>query len=584
MRKTILCILCVFALSIGLGAREKDNHSVWESIPHLQTQGGRTRLIVDGQAFTMLAGELHNSTTGSLERMAPVWKRMADKNLNTVFAVISWELLEPEEGHFDFSILDAAVSGAREAGLKLGILWFGSWKNGVSTYAPAWVKTDQKRFSLACFSDGTKMNTLSTLGVETMNSDARAFAAMMRHLREIDKDHTVILVQVENEMGALDSASTFSGTANRSMRDFSPLADKAFGTAVPSELMAYIQKNFKTLHPAIASAWTSNGRKLKGTWEEVFGKGQPSSGTDDWAEEYPYLTEEIFMTWNYGRYVEAVAKAGKEEYPLPMFVNAWLKQSGGREPGRYPTGGPLPHVFDIWRAAAPSIDFFAPDIYAVDRFDETCAEYSDAGRNPLVIPETPADAAGAARAFYALGKYGAICYSPFGIDGGGLMLSADEEDKSYDKAYWVLRHLLPQMQDHRTTSLMTNASRSEDSVQIGDYKISIGPFSAARAFAVAGVVASDNPNRDAEEVACLMIISLGPDEFILAGFGNMMVGIEPSDKLRTGNIGLLSVDELSFTTDGKTLSHRLNGDETALGGVVIPSGEAKAFRVKMYKY
>ena len=196
----------LFAIALSLvliGARAQ---MADPAIPHLDKRNGQMQLIVDGKPFLMLAAELHNSATGSAHRMAPVWQQMADKNFNTVLAPVSWELLEPEEGKFDFTQVDNMIKGARKAGLKLGILWFGSWKNGLSTYAPSWVKQDARRFPLASFINGQKVNILSTLGRETMEADARAFTAMMAHIKETDYDHTVILVQVENEMGALHSA------------------------------------------------------------------------------------------------------------------------------------------------------------------------------------------------------------------------------------------------------------------------------------------------------------------------------------------------------------------------------------------
>lgn len=582
MMNTIQLTLLAALAAFSCPAAEADGLGQ-APLPALSRDGGRTTMMVDGRPFTMLAGELHNSSTGSAAYMAPIWERLAAKNINTALAVVSWELTEPEEGRFDFHLVDSLISGVRRAGLKVGLLWFGSWKNGVSTYAPAWVKTDTRRFPLGRFRDGQTMNTLSPLGRNTMEADAKAFAALMRHIRETDTLHTVIMVQVENEMGMLDSASTFSGSDNRSQRDYSPLAERAFKGQVPAALTAYLKRCGGMLHKAVREAWERGGWRMSGTWEEVFGKGRPSSGTDKWADEYPYLTEELFMAWHYASYVETVARAGKAELPLPMYVNAWLKQKDGREPGRYPSGGPLPHVFDIWRAAAPSVDFFAPDIYAVDRFDETCREYSSGG-NPLIIPETPADAAGAARAFYAFGRYGALCYSPFGIDGHGLMLSADGGDKSYDRAYGLLRHLLHLAQSHKTYGLMTNGERTEDSLTLGDCLISMAPFSAARAFAVAGVVAKDNPGRKTDDVAGLMIIETGKDEFILAGFGDQMIGIAKSRACRADNIGLLSVDEMTWDADGKLSLRRLNGDETALGGAVIGAGEARAYKVRIYRY
>lgn len=539
-------------------------------------------LIVDGEPFVMLAGELHNSSTGSAEYMEPIWPRMARKNLNTVLAVVSWEMIEPQEGEYDFTLVDKMIEGARANGLRLGILWFGSWKNGVSTYVPGWVKTDSKRFPLAEFSDGSKMQCLSTLGKESARADARAFGTLMRHLAEVDRQHTVVIVQVENEIGTLDSLSAFSGTPNRAQRDYSAMATKAFKGQVPTELTTYLSANFKSLHPAIAEAWAENGKRMTGSWEDVFGKGKPSTGTAQWADEYPYLTEEIFMAWNYGKYVEQVTSAGKNELALPMYVNSWLKQEGGREPGRYPSGAALPHLYDIWRAAAPSVDFFAPDIYTVDNFVNVCAEYVRDG-NPLFIPETTADAGGAARAFYAFGRHDALGYAPFGIDGHGLMLSAQDEDTSYERAYGVLKHILPLREGHRSYGLLTDASRPEDAVECGDYRISIGPFSSERAFAVAGVVAKDTP-KEAPTTAALMVIELSKGEFIFAGMGDQMVGINKSSTSRADNIGLLEVDELTFTPEGRTISRRLNGDETALGGVVIPDGEARAYSVKMYEY
>ena len=240
-----------------------------------------------------------------------------------------------------------------------------------------------------------------------------------------------------------------------------------------------------------------------------------------------------------------------------------------------------------WRAAAPGIDFFSPDIYAIDIFDETCRAYTT-GDNPLFIPETKADAAGAARAFYAFGRYGAIGYASFGIDGKGLIASSDEEDKSYDKAYGCLKHLIPYIQQHagtpRLTGLLIDGDRRTDSIEMGEYAISIAPFSAERAMAVAGIVVEDDPNRPKDGTAGLLVIEMGKGDFLLAGFGDMMIAIEKGSHCKADNIGLLSVDEITFSPEGEMLSHRLNGDETALGGVVIGKDEAKVFRVKMYGY
>lgn len=551
------------------------------TIPHLDKRNGQTQLIVDGKPFLMLAAELHNSAAGSAHRMAPVWKQMADKNINTVLAPVSWELLEPEEGKFDFSQVDNMINGAREAGLKLGILWFGSWKNGLSTYAPSWVKQDTRRFPLACFVNGQKVNMLSTLGRETMEADAYAFTALMAHIKETDYDHTVILVQVENEIGALDIAAAFWGGANRAMRDYSPAATRAFNGQVPEALTEYSAKHRKTLHPAIRQVWDSCGNKRQGTWEEVFGNGRPGNDVAKWMDEYPYLTEEIFMTWHYATYVEYIASRGKQVYALPM-LNAWLKSYGFCEPGKYPSGGPLPHVFDIWRAAAPSIDIFSPDIYAIEIFDDVCRQYA-VGENPLFIPETTEDAAGAARAFYAIGRYSAIGYSPFGIDRWWSI-----NDTSYDMAYGCLKHLAPYIQSamgtERMTGLLIDGDRKTDRVELGEYAISIVPHTNNQAMAMAGIVTGNNSNRSKSDTAGLLAIEIGKDDFLLAGFGDIMVNIEKGTRCKADNIGFLSLDEITFTDDGEMLSHRLNGDEASINCAFTDKMEPKVFRVRMYGY
>jgi len=95
-------------------------------IPHLRTQGTATQLIVDGEPFLILGGELGNSSASELDYLKPYWKTLKAMHLNTVLAPVSWELIEPVEGRFDFSLVDGLIRDAREAGLRLVLLWFGS--------------------------------------------------------------------------------------------------------------------------------------------------------------------------------------------------------------------------------------------------------------------------------------------------------------------------------------------------------------------------------------------------------------------------------------------------------------------------
>ena len=583
MKKLFLSLLCMAGMTLAMAQNN--------AIPHLETINGVKHMVVDGKPFLMLSGELHNSTGGSAHYMAPIWKRMADKNLNTVIGSVSWELLEPEEGKFDYSLVDVAVLGARKEGLKLVLIWFGSWKNAESTYVPAWVKQDAKRFPRVKTQGGKTLNMLSTFGEKTRQADANAFAHLMQHIREIDaQDHTVILMQVENEIGTYDMevlAASFSGVAikNESMRDYSDAANKAFKGQVPAELTAYLKAHQKELHPELLKVWQANGSRMTGTWEEVFGKGQDLMN-DDWQNTYPYYTEEIFNAWNYARYVGEVARQGKQAYDIPMYVNCWLKQASGRQPGLYPSGAPQPHVYDIWRAATTAIDFFSPDIYTTDVFDWVAQDYSRSG-NPLFIPETRPESNSASRAFYAYGRYHAMGYAPFGIDGGWYFNGIDPGDNSFDVAYECLSHLTDKISQYRGTDRMTGLyiddSKPTDRVEMGDYVISVRKPSVVNSEALFGAKLEEGKQSSVSSGA--LIIQLADDEFLIAGgVGGITFSIGKGSKCKADHVAILSSDWITYDAQGHEQRHRLNGDEVSLGiGTALP-GEASIFHVKMFKY
>jgi hypothetical protein len=568
LKMKILVILICTILCGGLLYAQSSN------IPHLQKKGTTTQLVVDNKPFLMLAGELHNSSTSSAQYMNPIWERMAKQNLNTIIAPVSWELIEPKEGTFDFSLVDKMILGARKQNLKLVVIWFASWKNGVSTYTPEWVKKDEKRFPLVKNSRGKVKNVLSTFGENSLKADATAFTALMQHIKLIDsKEHTVLMIQVENEMGVL--------SANR---DYSDMGNKAFSENVPTQLMTYLEKNKDNLYPALVQAWAKNGYKKTGTWEEVFGKGESYKG-DDWQSNFSYYTEELFMAWNYAKYVGEIAKVGKAQYPIPMYVNAWLRQSKGRSPGSYPTGGPLPQVIDVWRAAAPSIDFIAPDIYAVNQFDWICQEFTKSG-NPLFIPETTCTPAGSTRAFYAYGKYHALGYSPFGVNGGMLFGSPDANDFSLKNAYGCLKNISPFILKYRGTENLTGLFLEQDqkstTVEMGDYVITAQRFTSANVFELTGGEFGIKGEED-RNAAAILIIKLAQDEFLVAGGGGIQVKITGSSSNKWPSIDYASVDELT-SENGKMMSRRLNGDDTGMGGPIIPVGEYKMYKIKLYGY
>ena len=365
-------------------------------IPHLQKQGTATRLIVNGKPFLALAGELSNNAATSLENMKLVWpKLVAQAKLNTVLAGVSWAQIEPEEGKFDFHVLDGVIQEARTHDMHLVLLWFASWKNGLSSYPPYWVKKDFKRFPRAQIARmtliggkkilevGKSIELLTPLSDANRDADARAFAALMRHVKEVDgRQHTVIMIQVENEVGMLQDS-----------RDRSPAADVAFAKPVPQDLMNYLVQHKETLAPELREVWAANGSKTAGTWAEVFGPGKPAPAPPLTPEEaqmmwrkVSWASDEIFMAWNYSRYVDKVVAAGKAEYDIPMFCNAWLQQPDMPRPGEYPSGGPVPQVHDIWRCGAPHVNFLAPDMY-LRQTAEVCGRFTRNG-NAIFIPET----------------------------------------------------------------------------------------------------------------------------------------------------------------------------------------------------
>ena len=177
-----------------------------QPIPYLHKKGTTQELMVDGKPFLVLGGELGNSTASSMEYMQPFWSKFKAMNLNTILAPVYWELIEPQEGKFDFTLVDSLINTSQKNNLKLILLWFGTWKNSMSFYAPAWVKTDQTRFPRAQDHTGKGLEILSAFSKNNLDADIKAFTALMQHLKATDKHHTVIMMQVENEIGMLTEA------------------------------------------------------------------------------------------------------------------------------------------------------------------------------------------------------------------------------------------------------------------------------------------------------------------------------------------------------------------------------------------
>ncbi|MBR5431491.1 MAG: DUF5597 domain-containing protein [Bacteroidales bacterium] len=531
-------------------------------LPAVVRRNGATRLEVDGKPFLVLSGELHNSTSSSesyMESIA-VWEQMKEANFNTVIASASWELVEKEEGKYDFSSVDHIIRNARLNGLKVVMIWFASWKNGNSTYAPGYVKRNPKKYPLVQTQDGRYLDVLSTFSKDAMEADKKAYVALMNHIKEIDPDHTVIMMQVENEIGILGS-----------VRDFSPAAQKAWKGQVPADLMQYLSSHKGRLFPELEKVWKQNGYKMSGTWEEVFGKSHTKA--DDLLADYPYYTEEIFQAYYYAKYVNEITAAGKAAYGIPMYVNNWLRQPGMITPGEYPSGSPLPEVLDIWRAAAPAVDFTAPDIY-INEFEWVLSQFA-LSDNPIFIPECRADAS---KALYAYGEYDALGYAPFGFDGsqaGGAFPVNSSDFDNLGKCYGILKGMdqiiIQNYGSDKLRGLRITEDNASPAVEMGDYiltarssvrnqrAINYGQGAAQMAIENAQLAAASQQQAQAGA----LILQTSPDEFYIVGIN---VSFSFASKKAGGpRIMTEAIEEGTFV-DGKWVpGRRLNGDENRVG-------------------
>jgi len=520
-------------------------------IPHLERRGDATQLIVDGKPFLILGGELFNNSATSLDYMRPVWPRLAAMRLNTVLVPVSWALLEPVEGKFDYTLVDGLIRGARDQNLHIVFLWFGSWKNTWSSYAPDWVKRDLARFARVQLLNGSGTERLSPFCDAGRSADARAFGALMRRIKEVDSGHAVIMVQVENEVGVIPDA-----------RDHSPAANDAYGQPVPAELMEYLERHKETMDPDLRAKWQAAGFKASGNWEAVFGSGLE--------------TEDLFMAWHYARYIGKVAEAGKAEYNLPMFANAALIRPD-YAPGQYNSGGPLPHSFEIWQAGAPQLDFLAPDIYF--EFKKWSAKY-DRPPNPLFIPEAAGGAQGAANVFYAVGSHRAFGFSPFAIDGTGSSGGGGEElARSYDVLSQLAPLILENQPKGRVAGVLLEDLTPSQKVRLGGYTLNVSKGAPQRIFP--GEPAPSEAPR--AQTPHGIFIAAAPDEFYMAGSGLTITF--SADTPGPPIVGLATVEEGRFV-DGRWVRGRvLAGDDTGQGNSVSLGSAATAMlRVTVYRY
>jgi beta-galactosidase GanA len=511
-------------------------------LPHIKIENGTGQLIVKGQPFLILGGELGNSSAGTAAQADLIVAKLAAMNVNTILMPVAWEQVEPKEGSFDFSTLDHWLATARKHNMHLVLLWFGSWKNGFSNYAPSWVKSDPQRFPRAESVDGRLLEIMSTLSPENRRCDSRAFAALLRHLRENDSEQqTVLMVQVENEVGYVGPG-----------RDRSTDAHRLFRGAVPDGLTRSLATKRLELSPELAAHFDEHGK----SWSEVFGDA----------------ADEVFMAWNYATYIEAVVHAGKAEYALPMYVNAQLPAAEERA-GEYPSGGPHPYYLEVWRAAAPSIDFYTPDIYWPN-FEYWVQRYQLPG-NAIFIPEARMDVA-PYNALYAYGQARAFGFCPFAMDSLTLPEKDSDAKPEMVQLYELLqsvRDLLPSAQAAGLTRglvLHATSPRPTQTVALGGY---LFEATLSRSWPARTLSADDG---------AMLILQASRSEFYIIGSG-LTVSFARDPDVDAGIAGIESVKQVSRVSGQWTTERWLNGDQTNQGRQLpMDPHRPHIYRVRLY--
>ena len=458
-----------------------------KDLPQIKRFNGGYMLFVEGKPYIMFAAEVHNSAASSPEYMKIVWERVKELNCNTLLVPVYWNMIEKQENEFDFTMVKRLIIEARTNRVKLVLLWFGSWKNSLSTYAPNWVKLDLARFPRVENQAGMRTKILSMFNSDILSVEMNAFKTFMEFIKEFDeKEQTVLAIQLENEVGILGPT-----------RDFRNEAGEAYKGYINEDLIENIKSN-STTNLIVAE---------NGNWEEVFREN----------------AAEAFMCVNYASYMDKLARTGKEVYRLPLFTNVWLK-SEGEEAGTYPSGGPEPEMVGIWKAVAPNLDFLSPDIYAFE-FEKIADLYSRED-NPLFIPETRRDKWAIPNLYVAVGKYNALCYSPFGAESIGEdksfitgILHADINDKNVSseavkdylsKSYRLFNHMIPIITKYYGTDKMTGFSQKEGESK---YKCHIGKY-------VLNIEFYHKIDDNNEFIpGAGMIIQIAADELLFIGYG-----------------------------------------------------------------
>jgi len=478
-------------------------------IPRIVKKDGRYALFVDDAPYLMLGAQAHNSS-GWPAMLPKVWPAMEVLHVNTLEIPVYWEQLEPRQGQFDYTVVDALLTGARQHQLRLVLLWFGTWKNGSQHYMPEWMKSAPERYSHMVDKNGRAVDSPSPYATASLEADKTAFRAFMRHLKVVDAQRTVIMVQVENEPGTWGS-----------VRDYSPAAQELFEAPVPADVLA---------------SMNASG----GNWQAAFG---PEA-------------EVCFHAWSVAKYVGQVAAAGKAVYPIPMYANAALRDPlKPGTPGSYESGGPTDNVIPIWKVAAPALDVVAPDIYQNDPAAYMkVLELYHRDDNPLFVPET-SGSAGSTRFFFAALGLQAIGYSPFGMD------YTTPRNTPETLAPTALNYRLIGPMAREIARLNFEGKLQAVAEEKGKVTQNLA-FGAWNAVVSYGAARNNRAVGNAEPIGRVLVAQLKDNQFLLAGL-HCRVDFRPTeaDKHRQ----FLRVEEGVYENGAFKFLRILNGDETDWG-------------------
>ena len=467
VRVTLLAVLLAPALPA-----QSSPHS--PSLPHIVEKDGRYALFVDGAPYLMLGAQVNNSSAWPAS-MAQVWPTVERMGINTLEAPIYWEQFEPQRGHFDPSVLHTLLAQARQHHVHLVLLWFGTWKNGSDHYTPPFFKLNEAEVPHVVDAQGRKIDSPAAYSQFGLDADRAAFTELMRELKAADPQHTVLMVQVENEAGTWGS-----------VRDFSPAAQKLFNSPVPQTLLSALHKQ-------------------PGTWPEVFGKD----------------ADEFFQGYEIAHYINQVAEAGKAVYPLPLYINVATRDPFHHPLGSYESGNATDNLIPLWKATATAIDVFGPDLYTPDyAVYTTLLDTYHRPDNPMFVPETGNAAVYARYLFAALGHQ-AIGWSPFGMDSTGYAnapLGAARIDDALVDTFALGYHIFGPMQDviARLNFEGKLQAVSEDP-GVHSQTLDFGAWKATVAYGLGQFGSGQPPPGNNPVDGGAMVAQLGPNEFLITG-------------------------------------------------------------------